>query len=163
MGFETGDVQCIINGITDFGFWYEAGGSDHLMALLSRIHDCSWFAVEGVPGCFESQRGALAGSSLGDTVFLMAFSRVLCAVERNLSAAGALPDIGYDMGSELKGIMRSLGWSEDAGLSPATVAFVDDAAQSLTAKAEDLIPCVRLVMSIYQRTFAQYLLTVNYS
>ena len=91
----------------------------------------------------------------------MAFSHVLFAVERNLSAAAALPGIGHDMGSELKGIMRSLGWSEAAGLRLAPVAFVDDTAQSLMAKAEDLIPQVRLVMSIYQRTFAQDLLTVN--
>ena len=46
-------------------------------------------------------------------------------------------------------------------LSP--VAYVDDVAQPLVAKAMDIIPLVQTVMAMYHETFAKFMLTINYS
>ena len=65
--------------------------------MLSKLHRRSWFATEGVSGCEQTFSGSLAGNSLGDYVFLLAFSRVLSAVEDALERAGVLFHVKSDI------------------------------------------------------------------
>ena len=158
-GFTQDDIREIINGLSDFSFWHESGGTHHLATLLARIHRCSWYAVEGVPGCHESHQGALAGTSLADVIFLLAFSRVLHAVEMNLSLAGVLFELPQPLVAEEMGLCS--GQVKCRHLTP--VAYVDDVAQPLLAKARDIIATVQRAMAVYHKVLSKYLLTINYS
>ena len=162
-GFDDADIKTIADGIADFTFWQESGGSHHLSVLISRIHRCSWFAVDGVPGCYESRCGALAGTSLADVIFLLAFSRVLHAVEARLRSAGALFQLPAATVAARTGIVQANNPGEGLGQDLGPVAFVDDVAQPLVASASDIFSLVKLVIAIYHETFSRFLLTVNYS
>ena len=67
----------IIEGLTAYSYWNQSGGSKHLLALIGKLHIGSWFSLRPLTTIFESCRGALAGSSLGDVLFLLGFARVM--------------------------------------------------------------------------------------
>ena len=162
-GFDDADIKSILEGVNDFTFWQESGGSHHLSVLTSRIHRCSWFAVDGVPGCYESCCGALAGTSLADVIFLLAFSRVLHAVEARLRSAGAMFKLPAAIVATRVCIIQAGHPMEGLGQSLGPIAFVDDVAQPLIASANEICSLVRSVISIYHATFERFLLTANYS
>ena len=89
-GFSNEEVREIAEGITAYDHWIASGGSQHYLMMLSKLHRRSWFEIEGITGYVETMSGSLAGNSLGDYVFLLAFSRVLVAVEEALALAGIL-------------------------------------------------------------------------
>ena len=158
-GLDDTDIKNIVEGIADFSFWQESGVSHHRIA---RIHRCSWFAVDGVPGCYESCCGALAGTSLADVIFLLAFSRVLHAVEARLRSAGALFQLPAAPVATQIGIIHG-NPPVGVGLHLGPVAYVDDVAQPLLASAGQIFSLVRTVIAIYHETFERFLLTVNYT
>ena len=162
-GFDKDDVASIVHGLQDFDFWQESGRSEHLAALLARIHRCSWFAVEGVLGCYQSHRGVLAGTSLGDLVFLLAFSRVLLAVETRLKDAGVLFELPCVTVAKRLRIVEPQRGEQTGSTTLTPVAYVDDVAQPLIGTDSDIVPMVRKSIAIYHETFAKFLLTINYA
>eukprot|EP00959_Pyramimonas_sp_CCMP1952_P353078 7396941-Pyramimonas_sp.AAC.1 len=74
-GFTQHEAGEVAEGIVAYEYWLDSGGSQHYLAMLSKLHRQSWFAVEGVAGFIETSSGSLAGNSMGDFVFLLAFSR----------------------------------------------------------------------------------------
>ena len=161
IGFSKHEVNEITEGIMAYEYWTVSGGSDHYLAMLSRLHKCSWFAVEGVAGCVETTSGALAGNSLGDFVFLMAFSRVLVAVETALADAGLLTMLSPDTVVGSCDMSRSSDCIvEDIPLGSA--GYVDDVVQPLMAPACEIVGKMKQCAGIYHHVFSRFGLTINY-
>ena len=106
-------------------------------------------------GCVETTSGALAGNSLGDFVFLMAFSRVLVAVEMALADAGLLTMLSRDtvvgscdMGRSSNRIV------EDIPLGSA--GYVDDVVQPLMAPACEVAGKMKQCAGIYHHIFSHF-------
>jgi hypothetical protein len=155
-GFARDEVHEIIEGLMAYEHWTANGGSKHFLAMLSKLHNNSWFAVEGISGCVSTQSGSLAGNSLGDFVFLLAFSRVLSAVELELSRAGLL----FEMSCEASYSLRTGTGGENVRLGPA--GYVDDVVQPVIAPASIIIEQMCLCAAIYNEVFARYGLTINF-
>ena len=55
--------------------WAAVGVSEHTTALISKLHEHTWFSFETLPGVVHSLRGALAGTTLADIIFRAAWQR----------------------------------------------------------------------------------------
>ena len=129
--------------------------------MLSKLHRRSWFAVEGVPGCVETASGSLAGNSLGDYVFLLAFSRVLNAVEKAPEHAGLLYQLRPEDADPSLSIMCQ-GQSDERKLRLGPGGYVDDVVQPLIAPAHEIVDRMRRCACIYQEVFSRFGLTINF-
>ena len=65
-GYPNAEASEIVEGLSAYSYWTQSGGSDHLLALIGKLHIGSWFCLRPLTTIFESCRGALAGSSLGE-------------------------------------------------------------------------------------------------
>lgn len=128
---------------------------------MSNLHKRSWFAVKGVPGCVEISSGSLAGNSLGNYVFLLAFSRVLNTVEKALADAGLLYQMSPEyLNSSFSGFCQGQGEDQQIKLGPG--GYVDDFFQPIIAPARDIVEKMRQCACLYQEVFSRFGLTINF-
>ena len=87
-GFSQDDVYQCIAATEAHDMWTTSGDHRHLANLLSAMHAHSWFTMDALAPCWRSTSGSLAGSSLGDLIFLLAFSRVMAKARAELRTRG---------------------------------------------------------------------------
>ena len=159
--FTDAEVGEIMQGITDLGVWYEAGGSREQLLQISNAHRLTWFAYSGLPGIVHTKSGAGAGRPLADACFTLCVSKCLVCCERDFRAKGYCLDIQESFDPAV------LGYSgedfDHCRSSHAGVSHVDDAEFTLVGPAETLIPeIVPDAVATADRIFKQHGMELNF-
>ena len=68
--------------------WKDQGVSTHTLALLKTILEPSWFSIDGLAGLTLFWKGACAGTSPANLIFILAISVVIRRIEKKLLPAG---------------------------------------------------------------------------
>ena len=157
--FEQGDVYDIVAGICDYHYWTKANGSLHMRELLAAFHQSSWFAMDGVPGVSCTKSGALAGSTLGDLIFLLAFSRVMLKIRSAITHAGLSTSVTFPDGAA--NIYSACGGTCNDSLLIGDAEYIDDVAQPLIASSSAIVAVAAQAASIYMTHFRRHLLSMN--
>ena len=84
MNFTSEGIHSIMQDVQSHLAFVDMQKSEHADAILSELYNQSWFAFDFVEGAFTSPEGALAGSALGDLVFLAVFRRVLINIRQEV-------------------------------------------------------------------------------
>ena len=69
------DMADVMANVSKAAEWASLGVSEHTTALISKVHEHTWFSSEMLPGVVHSLRGALAGTTLADIIFSIAWQR----------------------------------------------------------------------------------------
>ena len=84
-GYSVADANATVAIGLPVADWTAAGASQHAIALLSASHAASWFSIDGIEAVSTFLKGALAGTSLADIIFVVTMARVLSVLEVELA------------------------------------------------------------------------------
>jgi len=153
-GFTAEDAAEMAEGLCAYEHWTASGGTKHYLTMLSKLHRQSWFAMEGVAGCVQTASGSLAGNALGDCVFLLAFSRVIHAVELRPAVAGLRFDL--PVGPLIAGFgAEPAGERHEESVQLGAAGYMDDVVQPLFGQACEIVDKTDSVCDTIRRRFLQ--------
>ena len=162
-GFTPAQVRHCMQATAAYEEWTAGGDKRHLSALIAAIHTGSWFSIALADSLWESWSGSLAGSSLGDLVFLLAFSVVMRDVNSELHSQDLITSVPTAAAPPL----RAQDLSEPPQLPEAvpleSVEYMDDVVVPIFAVAEAIVSKVAVVASCVHGVFARYALKVNFA
>ena len=160
-GYLDAEATEIIEGLTAYSYWTQSGGSKHMLALIGKLHIGSWFSLRPLTTIFESCGGAVAGSSLGDVLFLLGFARVMIRISAAL---------------ENQGLVKSVPLSEEAcAIFPAgfderfpgfrvplcSSQYTDDVVFPVNGEAKRIAELVAATAAVVYGEFHRHLLRMN--
>lgn len=159
-GFSHDDVYQCIAATEAHDMWTASGDHRHLANLLSAMHAHSWFTMDALAPCWRSTSGSLAGSSLGDLIFLLAFSRVMAKARAELLAQGLVATMPLETQPPF---LQHHSATIPSEVALESVEYMDDVAIPVLAPADRLADSVAAVAGIMQSTFSAHGLVVNWS
>ena len=77
LNFSTEEAHSIYDRAKGSLAWYKAGGSEHLMSVLKDLYSHTWTSTEGLPSVYSTSTGSMAGTPLGDLIFILCISQIL--------------------------------------------------------------------------------------
>ena len=159
-GFSLEDVRHCLAATQAHELWTQHGDHRHLESLLAEMHTYSWYTTDMVPECWCTRSGALAGSSLGDLIFLLVFSRVTAKARAELISQGLVAAMPVDPQPAF--LPHHPATLPDVVLLE-TIEYMDDVAVPILAEAGALPDAVGSAAAVFQRTFSSFGLSVNWS
>ena len=126
---------------------------------MSNFHSCTWFSLSGLEEAWQSMSGSLAGSSLGDVVFLLVHARVMRRLHDELASNDLVEKV--HISPETCEIWHD---SSEAPQEIEVVCaeFMDDSACPVFSHANHMVSRLRAVASCFHRIFSSFCLSVNW-
>ena len=160
-GYVDDEATEILEGLTAYSYWEQSGGSKHLLALIGKLHIGSWFSLRPLTTIFESCRGALAGSSLGDVLFLLGFARVMNRISSALENQGLVKSIPL---SEEACAILPAGFEErfpGCRVPLCSSQYMDDVVFPVVGEAGKIVELVAATAAVVYGEFHRHLLRMN--
>ena len=158
-GFTESDIADIWADALTARDWVEAGGSPHLLAVLSNLSSSTWLSFESLKGVVQCMTGTLAGTSLADVMFSLAFLRLLKKLRDTLAQRGLVWQV------DATGAAHFFG-REDLGpelFHPFDASYVDDLVIPIADTAGSLIGKVVDTTAVVVDIFSMFGFEVNFS
>lgn len=163
IGLDQDDNDGILAPINHLDEWIAAGSSQHLLKLVTEMHTCTWFSIEGLPGVGKTKCGVLAGTSMADILFCMGFQTVIQKVKQRLRNDDRIWTLPCDAAHEFFGRDRKDrdGNNLDKVEAAADIDMDDLLFPTVTEDASNLVATTGKFAEQVFAAFAEYGFVVN--
>ena len=157
-GYTVADANATVALALTVAEWMQAGASQHAIALLSASHATSWFSIDGLEAVTKFMKGALAGTSLADIIFVVTMARVLTVLEVELAKKSLVTELGENGAAAFFGRDEDDTPLESKMLSPV---WVDDLAIPILAPSSGIVVSLQAAFACVYEVFLRFHLDIN--
>ena len=152
-GFQVDIVRDFVATVLQCQSWADCGGSLHLQHLVAQCHAHTWFSLMGLSEAWVSRSGSLAGSPLGDVIFLLVHAHIMAKVREKLDSDGLLDTFEGEDGGPLESVGAQTLECAD---------YMDDSAMPILAPASSIVAKVRAVARVFLDVFGAHCLSLSW-
>ena len=125
-----------------------SNGSLHLAVVLRSLARCSWLSSGFLPGVICPSSGSMAGTSIADLLFLVAFSSLLSKFDSRCASCGMSTPLVADKAADFYGLEMC-----PTSVDIYSIGYMDDVCRPVFCSARDILSKVRNLTRIMFETF----------